>query len=308
MKILITGIHGFVGSNLVAALKSQYSIYGLDIISPGMDGVIATFSWQNLHEIPEVDFIIHLAGKAHDTSDKTDAQVYFDVNTGLTKKIFDWFLTSGAKKFIFFSSVKAAAHKTEGKVLVEDHVPAPAGPYGESKLAAEKYILERLPVHKSVYILRPCMIHGPGNKGNLTLLFKLQQFGLPWPLGVFDNQRTFCSIDNVIFIISQLLVKTIFSGIYQLADDEAISTNDLIGLIALSQNKRAKIWRIPVWLIKAFARVGDIAHLPLNTMRLNKLTETYLVSNQKIKIALDIDKMPVTGLSGLKKTFDSFKK
>jgi nucleoside-diphosphate-sugar epimerase len=152
------------------------------------------------------------------------------------------------------------------------------------------------------------MIHGPGNKGNLNLLFNLQQKGLPWPLGAFENKRSFCSIDNILFVVQQLIDKNIEPGIYQVADDEALSTNELIRLMALSQNKKAKIWSIPVKPIKAIARVGDFFHLPLNTERLRKLTESYLVSNQKIKHALGIDKMPVTAIDGMQKTLGSFRK
>ena len=92
MKILITGIHGFVGSNLVATLKKEHTIYGLDIIVPEKDGVIKTYSWADLDNIisPEVDAIIHLAGKAHDTKNKAAADIYFKVNTELTKKIFNF--------------------------------------------------------------------------------------------------------------------------------------------------------------------------------------------------------------------------
>jgi len=82
--------------------------------------------------------------------------------------IFDWFLQSTATKFIFFSSVKAAANSVDG-ILTEDFVPNPTSLYGESKLAAESYLLNHLPDDKQVYILRPCMIHGPGNKGYLNL-------------------------------------------------------------------------------------------------------------------------------------------
>jgi len=308
MNILITGVHGFVGSNLVAALKEQHTIYGLDIVSPQKDGVLNTFVWNELDRIPPVDMIIHLAGKAHDTKSQTDAQVYFDINTGLTQRIFDWFLTSGVKKFIFFSSVKAAADRVEGKVLTEYVVPRPKGPYGESKIAAENYILQHQSADKLVYILRPCMIHGPGNKGNLNLLFNLQQKGLPWPLGAFENKRSFCSIYNILFVVQQLIDKNIEPGIYQVADDEALSTNELIRLMALTQNKKAKIWRIPVKSIKIIARAGDFFHLPLNTERLRKLTESYLVSNQKIKHAIGIDKMPVTAIDGIQKTLESFRK
>ena len=86
MNILISGIHGFIGSNLVVALKAQHILYGLDIVSPQKDGVIQTFEWNELEQIPSVDVIIHLAGKAHDTKNQTDAQVYFDINTGLTQQ------------------------------------------------------------------------------------------------------------------------------------------------------------------------------------------------------------------------------
>ena len=161
---------------------------------------------------------------------------------------------------------------------------------------------------KKIYILRPCMIHGPGNKGNLNLLYKISQKGYPWPLGAFENKRSFCSIDNILFVVQQLIEKNIEPGIYQVADDEALSTNELIELMASSQNKKAKIWHIPVKLIKATARVGDFSHLPLNSERLKKLTESYIVSNQKIKKALGTEKMPVSAEDGLKKTFESFKK
>lgn len=142
MNILITGIHGFVGSNMVAVLQEQDTIYGLDIVSPAKEGVIKTFAWSELNDIPNVDVVIHLAGKTHDTKDQTVSQVYFDINTGLTMQIFDWFLKTGAKKFIFFSTVKAVADRVEGEVLTEEVVPNPKGPYGESKLAAERYIMD----------------------------------------------------------------------------------------------------------------------------------------------------------------------
>ena len=344
MNILITGIHGFVGSNLVVALKEHHSLYGLDIVAPEKEGVVKTFAWKDLEttsfpmqQLPKFDAIIHLAGKAHDTKNQSASQVYFDINTGLTQKIFDFFLESSAKKFIFFSSVKAAADSVVGDMLTEDVIPTPVGPYGESKIAAESYIKEHFilpttssgylsplnsPVNrgkttspeeenvrysdKRVYILRPCMIHGPGNKGNLNLLYNVVKKGIPWPLGDFENKRSFTSIDNLCYVVEGLLIKDVASGIYHMGDDEALSTNELIALMCEAMGKEPHIWKMNRKMMEGCAGLGTLLHLPLNTERLRKLTENYVVSNEKIKLALGIDRMPVRAADGIMKTIRSF--
>jgi len=306
-KLLITGNNGFIGSNLINAFKQQYTMYGVDIVFPSQNGVYETFLWNNLEDIPQVDTIIHLAGKAHDVKNTSDTQSYFDINTDLTRKIFDYFLTSNAVKFIFFSSVKAVADTVSGDVLKEDVEPAPMTAYGQSKLAAEQYIQSKsLPEGKRVFILRPCMIHGPGNKGNLNLLYKIVKKGFPWPLGSFDNMRSFLSIDNLIFVVQQLIEKEINSGIYQVADDDPLSTNQLISLMAESLNKKAVILRTPKYLIRNIACASDLLHLPLNSERLKKLTESYVISNIKLKKVLSLNQMPVSAHEGMKKTLSSF--
>jgi nucleoside-diphosphate-sugar epimerase len=308
MKILITGIHGFVGSNIVKAMGRKHEIYGLDIVAPEKEGVVKTFSWSDFDEdkVVQVDAIIHLAGKAHDLKKTSGPEVYFKVNTGLTKKVYDWFLKSSAKKFIFFSSVKAAADFVPGDILTEDIVPNPVGPYGESKIKAEEYILSHPVADKQVYIMRPCMIHGPGNKGNLNLLYGVVKRGIPWPLGAFENHRCFTSIDNLCFVIEGLLAKDVASGIYNMCDDEALSTNDLITVICKALGKKTHIWYLPKGLMNVMSRIGDILHLPLNSERLTKLTENYVVSNTKIKKALGVDKMPIRAEEGLTQTIKSF--
>ena len=305
-----------MGSNLVEALKNEHTIYGLDIISPLKDGVRFTFSWDFLdkkNEIPEVDAIIHLADKAHDTKNEAAAETYFKVNRDLTIKIFDYFTAhSKCKKFVFFSTAKAAADKVEG-VLTEDVVPAPVGPYGESKIAAEQYILSTMKSNpfnyegRGIYIFRPCMIHGPGNKGNLNLLYNMVKKGLPWPLGAFENRRTFTSVENICFAVNGVLSKDVPSGIYNMGDDEALSTNELIEEICKSLGKKAHIWELPKGLMNGVAKIGDALHLPLNSERLRKLTENYISSNEKIKSALGVEKMPVDARVGLKVTLNSFK-
>ena len=309
MRILITGIHGFVGTNLVKSLKEQHTLYGLDIIMPQKEGIVRTYSWNDLERgiIPEIDAIIHLAGKAHDTKNQSNAETYFQVNTELTKKVYDYFLHSSAQKFIFFSSVKAAADTVPGGILTESIVPNPVGPYGESKIKAEEYIQSKWPDNKSVYILRPCMIHGPGNKGNLNLLYQVVSKRIPWPLGSFENRRSFTSIGNLCFVIEGLISKPVPSDIYHIGDDEALSTNELIEVICEALGQKARIWHINKGLMEMIARLGGILRLPLNPERLRKLTENYVVSNTKVKAALGIRQMPIRAKDGLILTIRSFK-
>ena len=308
-SVFITGIHGFVGINLVDNLHKQYSIFGLDIISRSSYGIRKIFNLQELARIPKTHVVVHLAGIAHDTSNTTESKHYFEVNLGLTKKIFDYFLESDSEKFLFFSSVKAVADSLNGNILIEDHTPDPKTPYGQSKLVAEQYILDqKLPPGKKVYILRPCMIHGPGNKGNLNLLYNIVKKGIPYPLGAFHNLRSFTSIENMVYIIREIIDKEIEPGIYNVADDEPVSTSEIVKLISDSLYRNPRIWNVPKGIVKGLAKTGDIMRLPLNNERLKKLTESYIVSNVKLKSALGVNKMPVSAREGLKHTFESFKR
>jgi nucleoside-diphosphate-sugar epimerase len=307
IRLLLTGSSGFVGTNLYDAFHQDFELYGLNIIKSGKIPEEKVFGWDELDRLPQVDAILHLAGKAHDTSNTAKEAEYFEVNLGLTKKIFGHFLKSSATKFIFFSSVKAVADSVEGQILTEDAIPNPMTPYGKSKLAAEEYIQSKpIPDHKSVFILRPCMIHGPGNKGNLNLLYKVVQKGIPWPLGAFENRRSFASIGNVSYILRRLIEETVPSGTYNVADDEPLSTNHLILLIAESLGRKPRIWSLSKSLITSIVKASDALKLPLNSERLKKLTESYVVSNEKIKSVLKIDNMPVSANEGMMKTLKCF--
>lgn len=312
---MITGGYGFVGSNLAAYLKhkTDTAITSLDI-KEGNAPYDRYVSWNDIEneDFDSYNAIVHLAGIAHDTSGSAvDTKKYFEINTDLTKKIFDRYLASKAKIFIFFSSVKAVADTVEGEYLTEDAIPCPKTPYGESKLRAEEYINSKKDVSdcsKRVYILRPAMIHGPGNKGNLNLLYKTVSMRIPWPLGKFENLRSFTSIDNVCHIVESLIKGNVPQGTYQIADDAPLSTNELIRLIAESQGHKPLILNVPKRIIKGIAKMGNLLSLPLNEERLKKLTESYVVSNLKVKGALGIDSLPVSSVEGLKKTLESFKK
>jgi len=306
-SILITGINGFVGTNLYHSMNSKIKIHGIDITTDNIKQNCTIYTWSDFSTLPKVDAIIHLAGLAHDTSNTTDLSKYNEINVGLTKRIFDYFLKSSARKFIFFSSVKAVADSVEGSILTELTKPNPKTPYGKSKLAAENYILSHcLPYNKKVYILRPAMIHGFGNKGNLNLLFSMVQRGIPYPLGRYDNSRSFTSIKNLLFIVEQFISREIKSGIYNICDDEPLSTVKIVEMIYDVLGTKPKILNLPKSLVQTLAAAGDFLRLPLNSERLKKMTESYIVSNSEVKKTLMIKALPILARDGMRLTINSF--
>lgn len=284
MKILITGAYGFVGTNLCRYLAEKgHECHALDIPAAKRDGVpyVSFYTWDGLDKLPVVDAVVHLAGKAHDLKKVASEQSYFDINVGLTEKIF---AAAKTTRFIYFSSSKADAN---------------GNAYGRSKLAAEQFLNGR------AIVLRPAMIHGPGNKGNLNLLWSIARRGLPWPLAAFENKRSFTSIANICAAVEALCERG-ENGIYPIADDEMLSTNRLIELIAETCGKRAKLWRVPKGVMRMVAKIGDVLHLPLNTERIVKLTEDSFVNNSHLKSQLGWKRMPIRAEEGLRRTLRSF--
>ena len=284
MKILITGAYGFVGTNLCKYLAEKgHECLALDIPAAKRDDVpyVSFYTWDELDKLPVVDAVVHLAGKAHDIKKVASEQSYFDINVGLTEKIF---AAAKTTRFIYFSSSKADAN---------------GNAYGRSKLAAEQFLNGR------AIVLRPAMIHGPGNKGNLNLLWGIARRGLPWPLAAFENKRSFTSIANICAAVEALCERG-ENGIYPIADDEMISTNRLIELIAETCGKRAKLWRVPKGVMRMVAKIGDVLHLPLNTERIVKLTEDSFVNNSHLKSQLGWNRMPIRAEEGMRRTLRSF--
>lgn len=294
--VSITGATGFVGSHLRKYLLTDYQINPISV---------RFIPKQKLNI--QGNAIVHLAGKAHDLKRVTNQKDYYEANFELTKQLFDAFLNSQSEVFIFISTVKAVADEVKG-ILTEESFSNPKTHYGIAKHQAEKYILSKeIPMGKRIFILRPCMIHGPGNKGNLNLLYQLVSKGFPWPLGGFQNKRSFLSIENLCFVIKEILDNTtIESGVFQIADDEPLSTNELIKILGDSLNKRSNILNISTVGIRRMAKLGDYLHFPLNSERLQKLTENYVVSNAKIVAAIGKE-LPVSSEEGLKNTFKSFR-
>lgn len=302
--ILITGITGFVGYNLSSYLFDR----GNKIIGVSRNPSMGQVNYNSINKklLNSTKYFIHLAGKAHDLKKTSQDSTYFKVNTELTQKLFDLFIESKCKVFIYMSSVKAVKDSFEG-VLTEDFIPEPTTAYGKSKLASEKYILsKKIHKEKRVYILRPCMIHGPKNKGNLNLLFNYISKGIPYPFGKYINKRSFLSIENLCFVINELINNDkIDSGIYNISDDNPLSTNDVVKLISEVTGRSNRVLNFPKSIINLVAKIGDFLPIKINSEILKKLTGNYEVSNIKIKNAIN-KKLPVSSSDGIKITISSF--
>ncbi len=299
MRIAVFGGSGFIGVHLIQFLKGYYDIIDISLRKPISENTVLNS-----------DILINLIGKAHDHSGIAKDDDYFYANFELAKEVFNFFLSSSAKLYIHISSLAALEEIESETSLTEIDKCNPISIYGKSKRAAEEWLLQQdLPSDKKLIIIRPPMVHGPGDKGNLGLLYKLVSKGIPYPLASFNNQRSFISLDNFCFFVEQIIEKhdKMDSGIYHISDDESVSTKDIIRIIKDITNSKAPNVALPKLLVILLARIGDMVPIPLNTKRLKKMTSNLLVSNQKTKNVLEITKLPYSAEEGLEKTIRSFK-
>jgi len=312
-KILITGITGFVGRNLLGYLRQHgnYHITGVSRtkaklynLSDPLDEAITydeLFKNKTTHQI-----VIHLAGQVIKREEKKDLDSeYRSANYQLTKKIYDHFLKDNQSgKFIFLSSIHVLTEIPE-KIIDESYSPVPFTYYGRSKFDAENYIKSNQKENKHSYILRPTMIHGPGNKGNLKSLYDYLISGRPYLLGAINNKRSFLSIENLSFVIKEIIDHDIKDGLYHISDDEPTETHQLIELISEISGVKTRMYNIPLPLMYLFAYIGNFLPIPFDIHRYGKLTSDFIVKNDKIKKAIN-KTLPISAEEGMKRTIESF--
>jgi nucleoside-diphosphate-sugar epimerase len=306
MNVLVVGSTGFVGQNFIEFLEKNpdYQFTSLDRKLSKQKHKQCTWNDLGIIDLVSFDVIFYFTGKAHDVKNTSDDSAYFEINVGLLER----FLKASQEadfqgKFVFLSSVKAVADVVNG-ILDEDTTPDPKTAYGKSKLEAEQLILNSY-LAKNAFILRPCMIHGKGNKGNLNLLHQFVSKGIPNILASYDNERSLLNIDNLIFVFEKIIQNRLKSGVYQVSDEGVISTSGIMRVISKTLNKKPLEIKVPKFLIKTIAKIGDVLPLPINSERLQKLTENYRVSNKKLVQNLG-QPLPVDLERGLENTLKTF--
>jgi nucleoside-diphosphate-sugar epimerase len=308
MKILITGVHGTTGSFLVEKLSPQHTVYGMDHTSEPMDRVKRVFSCTEFPQVPDVDVVIHLAGKDADTIDLSKSLEYMENNVGLTRCIFEWFKASNAKQFYYLSSIKVLGNRSDGEELTEDMEPMPFGPLGESKYIVEQYLQESWLLDKKVYILRTAFLHGQGLfcNDNSKRIFSWIMKGFPYVFGSFECKRSFTSLDNLHAVLALMLEKDIPGGVYHLTDDGSINSTDFYKLMGQTLGKKAHVWRLGKGIFKLIALITGRFHGYFDLFEYRKLTLSFVASNQKLKKALGITTMPFQLQEGLVKSVKEY--
>ena len=291
MNILLTGATGFVGQNFLKYLTRESKTFKVFAISRKPENKkLNNITWlkddsdfASVLTNNQIDVIIHLAGKAHDTKNTTLADEYFKVNYEMTKQLFDAFKVSNASKFIFLSTIKAVG---DDKTYIQNSIDLsePQTPYAQAKRKAEIYIQNTiLPSNKSFYILRPCLIYGEGVKGNLATLVKFAKKGIPYPFSAFENKRSYLSVDNLSLLFCKLIEHNYSSFTLNIANDDPIGTQELIEILAKKLGKKASKLTIPESVIEFGAKMGDyLPFIPFNSEKLKKITESFVVDTAEM--------------------------
>jgi nucleoside-diphosphate-sugar epimerase len=301
MNIAIAGSTGFLGKNLSKYLVEK----GYNVI-PLYTRVL---DWEINYKNQNIDVIINLIGKAHDHENKATEKEYYYSNVKMVEQLYEFYKSSTASLFIHISSMAAIIELESNEIVTEEAQPNPISIYGKTKLMAEQYLISSVPLEdKKLFILRPTMIHGKGDKGNLSMLYKIISKRIPYPLGAFKNERSFLSVNNFCFIVENIIEKREYlkSMIYNITDDQPLATSQIIETIGKIKKTKIRIINVPKVMVNVLAFLGDYLRLPLNTKRLTKMTKNLVVSNQKIKNDLEIDSLPLGTLEGLEKTINDF--
>lgn len=205
------------------------------------------------------DTVIHLAGKAHVLTEvRGDEEEYRAVNAEGTRHVLEGAVAGGARSVVLFSSVKAMG-EGGSRCLDESFDGPPETPYGRSKLAAERVVLDGgLQAGLHVVCLRLPLVYGPGNKGNLYRMMTVIDRGLFAPLPEVNNRRSMVHVSNVVEAAMLAATNPAANGqCYIVTDGRPYSTRELYEMICRGLGKRVPRWHVPVGLLKALARMGN---------------------------------------------------
>ena len=279
MKILITGANGFIGSHLCQELSNRGIIFRATARSSNTNNYADFVSCdlettESLNQLIDgCDMVVHLAGRAHVTSD--DSQEKYQVaNEFVTQRLANAAAQNGIARFVYISSIKVNGESSgPGLPIRQSDTPTPLDNYGRSKLAAELALQEICRVNNMDYvIIRPTLVYGKGVKANFSALISAVKRGLPLPIATVKNARSMIGINNLIDLIVATCTNPKAANQTFLASDGIdTSTPALVRLIATSLNRRSRIFPFPISILRLLAAVIG------KSSAIDKLTESLSV-------------------------------
>ena len=309
-KLLITGVSGFVGHaflNKVIA-EGQYStaivvrkkLESYPLLEQIIIDDLAHADWSTA--LVDTDIVVHIAGRAHVLKEtEADAlQAFRKVNVEATLALAKQALAKGVKRFVFISSIGVNGQHTT-KPFTELDKPNPEADYAISKYEAEQ-ALQKLVENTAMelVVIRPPLVYGAEVKANFLSLLKWVRRGVPLPLGCVKNKRSFVSITNLVDLMYKVLEHPKAANqLFLVADNEQVSTPQLLKSVAHYMDKKIVLVPIPVSLLKLAARLAGKQHMAM------QLCDSLQVDIAKAKKLLDWEP-PITFDQAIQQTVMSF--
>lgn len=304
--VLVTGATGFIGRHLCSLLVQRgYAVKGVFRNDASRRDFPAAIEWVNLDDIGSspnwlpilegVDYVIHLAALAHQIGSQGQGlyDEFMRINAAGTQHLAEAVSTSrNVKRLVYVSSVGAVT--SFSRTPITETTPChPEDDYGRSKRAAEKAIEKVL--HNAGpdwCILRPPLVYGPGNPGNMARLIKLIDFGLPLPLGGIQNRRSMIFVGNLVHALEYCIWHPGASRqIFLISDGEDLSTPELIRQIARHLHKSVRLISIPSSMLVAMGRIGDFINrltgqsLGLDSYSVQRLMGSLIIDSSTLRRA-----------------------
>lgn len=277
MKVLLTGVSGFVGRRVASKILEVQDIQLTVVARSGLlenPSSVSVIRIQTLDEktdwttsLDQMDVVVHAAARVHVTNDQSADPLYEyrKVNVAGTLNLARQAATSGVRRFVFVSSIKVNGEATLiGRPFAADDVPAPLDPYGVSKMEAEQGLREiAAQTGMEVVIVRPPLVYGPGVKANFASMMRWVARGVPLPLGAIHNARSMVALDNLVDLLVLCLKHPAAAGqTFLVSDGQDVSTSDLLRRTALAMGRKPRLVPVPApWLEWAAAMLGkrDVA-------------------------------------------------
>jgi UDP-glucose 4-epimerase len=264
MRILVTGSSGYLGRSFIKAYKNQYQFVNFSLQQRAIEKI----------DFTGVDTVLHTAALVHQKIDHP-YEKYYEINVAYPLSLAKRAKEHGVREFVFISSI--AVYGEEVTYIDEHTSPNPSTHYGKSKLQAEKELQLLQDENFIISIIRPPMIYGYQAPGNIQSLLSLIQKTPLLPLGGIENRRSFIYIKNLTALIHRV-IQSQKEGIFLVSDDHSISTTELIKSLALAQNKKIYLPKIPL-----FSRLLQILKPKIYT----RLYDNLEINNQKSREILD---------------------